>query len=181
MASAGHEYDAGHVLCASLSALDAHGDSHTAPDAQGREPRSRVAFVHFEQERGQNTRPRGADGDDAAIDINPARFEAEILFDGAGRGLRSKGSRESAASSSVRHIAVAAHKTHDDFGQRPLVGQTERGHVPPETPPRSKSQPFFGTFEKQVTCDQRESALPVPVHDNTEPTEHDKIKSVLNE
>ena len=42
-----------------------------------------------------------------------------------------------------------------------LVGQAERGHVPPVTLPRSKSQPFFGTFEKQATCDQRESALMV--------------------
>src|SRR5690606_15767860 len=54
--------------------LEAHGDTHAATDAKGRQPPFGASPLHFEYQRVEDARTRGADrvadGDRAAIDID---------------------------------------------------------------------------------------------------------------
>src|SRR6187397_357373 len=66
-----------------LVPFDAHGDAHAAANAERGESLFGVALLHLVQQRGENARARGSDGmaygDRAAIDIDLARIEAEVL------------------------------------------------------------------------------------------------------
>lgn len=65
------------------SALDAHCDAHAAANAERGEAFLRVASLHFEQQRVQNARARGADrvadGNRAAINVYDGRIPAHVL------------------------------------------------------------------------------------------------------
>src|SRR5947208_3566330 len=81
-------------LSAGLSvALDAHGNTHAAADAQRGETLPGIAALHLEQQRIEHARARGADGvadgDGAAVDVDLVGIPAEPLVDGA--GLRREG------------------------------------------------------------------------------------------
>src|SRR5690606_26286208 len=75
---------------AASSALDAHGNSHAAADAERDQSPAGVAAPHLVQQRDQHPRSGGADrvadGDRAAVHVHPLAVEAEILRDGAGLG-----------------------------------------------------------------------------------------------
>ena len=71
-----------------LVALDAHGDTHAATDAQRGEALLGIALLHFMEQRHQHARTGGADrmadGDGAAVDVDLRGIPAEIIVDRAG-------------------------------------------------------------------------------------------------
>src|SRR5690606_12129690 len=78
---------------ACASALDGQSNSHSTADAERRQSLLRVAPHHFVQQGDENagTRcaDRMADGDGAAIDVDPGGIPVDALVDGAGlRGER---------------------------------------------------------------------------------------------
>src|SRR5215470_20422997 len=69
---------------------DAHGNTHAAADAQGRQALLGIAALHLEQKRIENAGTGGPDrvpdGDGAAVDVDLLGVPAEPLVDGAGLG-----------------------------------------------------------------------------------------------